>query len=713
MEYTRWLFGFAEIDLYRDKIIVDSQINYKNLEKNYRDILSQAAPDTKGILEKAFQKKKMQVVAFDAGIYDDVRIVINKIANLEGVSPKSPSTEPTASPAVGASRATPVNDPGDVEGFMVANISENLEYKHDYSGAVQDAIARGQVRIVNGGREQAIFDIDFELETKGGVDLDESKIHLNQLLPGDEWIKDYSFSLPDDDLPPLKIIETIDTSPDEEEISQVFLLDEGSEGKPASVTISIENTGADGAGVTDIVLTKKIPVEFDNLRVESSGPGDAQVRGQELEWVIRGIAPGDVATLELTVTVVPNEIKTFSSGKIIVNYLLGDQTRVTMDPSKISLLGTYRFASERDERDEEPDVWDCQFEFENRSEYPMRVDKLAVDMEIGDDEDDLRIETHELDVGMVIEPGQKWNSEPWEVQSIVEPRFSDHVFLYSIDLQVDRKVQVQSEVLPIDLIVFALEGKKYFDVAAIPSFKESTMHAFIDVTTLGSAPVDVIRVEDTIPGDFRPPDPEDVKLLISGEEVDPGILNVTFEPDSDDVKVEKKMVIEVNHLNEKFGNFADGTLIQVKYPLIAVNPSNSVKYSAPAEFQAFPIPVGQPVVTRMAPEQEIEVVHHRRRSRIGKAIAPAAGTRNYEVVLLFKNKGDVIKTAVKINDFIPAGFSLLESTPEAQTVQKDEGNLLSWIIDEIPPGEEIEITYRVHGDDESCTMKNLETKAFT
>ncbi|MBD3185687.1 hypothetical protein GF325_02565 [Candidatus Bathyarchaeota archaeon] len=76
------------------------------------------------------------------------------------------------------------------------------------------------------------------------------------------------------------------------------------------------------------------------------------------------------------------------------------------------------------------------------------------------------------------------------------------------------------------------------------------------------------------------------------------------------------------------------------------------------------------------------------------------------------NKGDRIKTDIKIVDFLPEGFSLIESSMKPETENKDGGMFLKWIIAEIQPSQEIEITYRIHGEGDTYSLKNVETKAF-
>ena len=70
MKLHQYHFDFATVQLFEDKIIVDSNVNFKYLQKNYNDFVNSLDGEKRALLDGAFQKGKQRVMAFDAYVVD-------------------------------------------------------------------------------------------------------------------------------------------------------------------------------------------------------------------------------------------------------------------------------------------------------------------------------------------------------------------------------------------------------------------------------------------------------------------------------------------------------------------------------------------------------------------------------------------------------------------------------------------------------------------
>ncbi|MHA1715961.1 MAG: hypothetical protein ACTSXP_09970 [Promethearchaeota archaeon] len=326
-----------------------------------------------------------------------------------------------------------------------------------------------------------------------------------------------------------------------------------------------------------------------------------------------------------------------------------------------------------------PDTWDCQFEFQNLSEFKMKLQKFK--FIFGDENTKSEIVEQTPDV--VVLPKSSWTSEPWDLIPKDEPTCSEMIE-YTVMATVQKRVDVEAELETVDLRVLALEGAKQFDTVSVPSFRKSVINVTIDVKTKGKAPFDLIRMEHTIPRHFRNPEKPEMKIIIEEKEIPADDFNFTFEPDTEDTEIDRKMKIEIKDVMENIGELDDETSIVVKYPLTAIKPKKDETYSTPVLFQAYIDPEGSPVEAYIEPEPLV-VIHERRRTRIGKSIFPAEEDKTFEINIIYQNKGDAVKTDVKISDFVPAAFNVMESEPEHEETKATNGKLLTWIIPEIQP----------------------------
>ncbi|NMC04929.1 MAG: hypothetical protein GYA24_06945, partial [Candidatus Lokiarchaeota archaeon] len=461
---------------------------------------------------------------------------------------------------------------------------------------------------------------------------------------------------------------------------------------------------------TEILVKKAIPPEFTDADVVNTSVGRARRDGNEIVWTIDELDGGKSASMELKIKVLTNEKKAFKSGEITAKYFVAAGTYSGLKPEFVDGWSDQIHFVDRDERDEEPDVWDCTFEFRNRSEFPMRLEHY--NFVFGDENTETRVIDETLS-DVVIQPGETWKAKPWDLKSEDEPTFSENI-LYSVIADTEAKLSMGQTLSPIKLRILALEGKKTFSKSRIASYRETTIDATIEVMTQGKSPIDRIRIEDRIPANFKNPLKENMKIVIEDKEIPVDDFTFSFEPAGDDVAIERKMIIEIKDVLENIGELDDETTIKITYPLVAYKPPKDTSYTAPILFQGFVKPAGT-IEWSFTPDP-IVVAHERRRTHVGKSIAPGAAKGDYDIVLIYLNKGDAAKSDISISDFVPAGFSITSAAtvkdiaPE-KAGQKD-GTMLTWTFKEVAPNEEIEIKYSIHGEGDEYSLKNVEAKAF-
>ncbi len=710
----RWHFKFAEVEIYQRKIVVSSYVNYKQVEKDYKDQINKASNETKTILNPLFEKKRMTTTDVNPDQQKALVDLFNAIAKVEGIqvveeAAPEPEPEEAEAPRKAAEPAARTSDRrGDAgKSKYKVSIVEALDFKTEYDGKITESSVNGTVLVRNGGSKNRIWDIDLKLAGGDKADLPK-EIHIPELDPGEEWKQEYKIKIGKDDTPLLKVVEALDTFPDTAQKSQVFVYDKDSKGQVAQIVLTAENTGE--AKLSEVTIKKAIPADFNDVDIVKTDDGRAKRDGNEIVWTIEELEGGKSASMELKVKVVTNEKKAFKSGEVSAKYFVAAGTYSGLKPEFVDGWSDQIHFVDRDERDEEPDVWDCTFEFRNRSEFPMKLEHY--NFVFGDENTETKVIDEKLD-DVIIQAGETWKAKPWDLKSEDEPTFSENIN-YSVIAEAESRLSMSQTLTPIELRILALEGRKTFSQNRIASYRESTIDATIQVITQGKAPIDRIRMEDRIPANFKNPLKENMKIAIEDKAIPTDDFDFTFEPAGEDLSHERKMIIEIKDVLENIGELDDDTKINIMYPLVAYKPPKDTSYTAPILFQGFIKPAG--VIEWAFTPDPITVAHERRRTHVGKSIAPGALKGDYDIVLIYENKGDAPKTDVKIADFVPTGFSVT-SAAEVKDVQPEkagqkDGTMLTWTFKEVAANEEIEIKYSIHGEGDEYTLKNVEAKAF-
>ncbi|MHA1727844.1 MAG: hypothetical protein ACTSWY_03850 [Promethearchaeota archaeon] len=531
-----------------------------------------------------------------------------------------------------------------------------------------------------------LWDIDLTLSNTGGTDIKKEKIQINELAAGD--IEQRSYNLEKDSFSQsIEVNEFISTLNDPETESYSLTVNADNE---IYCSIIIKNIAKDN--ISPITVNKIIPDLFDNVRIINSSSGSAEMGelngDKAIIWTIEEIKANAEEKLELRLDVkIQNKDQKVRSGKIVVNYKTPSSLS-GMDIDKFDAYTNNAFYIGISEMDETPDKYECQFTFENKSEFMVRLVNADVYDRTNTDIKYVDIDPSEIPP---LPEGSKWESKIWEynVENGEDPNFKTKVEFFVI---ADHIIKTEGilEINDLELAVASISGDLTYDVDIIPSFRESTFNVNMNVKNTGGADLNDIILTETIQEKFKPPTIDQVTVNLNGNEIDVG---------SDSIKIKGDTVsIELKELrNQSIGVFKPDDTIEITYPIKADKPSKNVKYISNVIYTANTFPAGKPI--EVIPEPiEIDVVHIRKRIIKGKEITGLVTDGEYEITLYVVNTGKFDLENYEIIDKIPDKFEYSGMTLDPKITSLEGMDVLKWTIDKISPGDRFEIKYRLSGE---------------
>ncbi|MBN2156437.1 MAG: hypothetical protein JW776_10370 [Candidatus Lokiarchaeota archaeon] len=576
--------------------------------------------------------------------------------------------------------------PGKKEGKLVpVKILENskIYLEHDGTDAAEESVTSGMFSIENVSTKDRLWDIDLSLKNIDSTDFEEEAISIYELAPGEKEEKTYEVK--EKAARHIDVSEFISTLNDPDTESYSLVLDADNE-----IYYSIIVTNITDVKLENIEVTKLIPDLFERAKVLRSSSGKADEgnfdEGRGVKWVLEELKPNAEEKLELKLEVkVKDKDTKVRSGKIFVKY----NAPITLSGLGIDKFDAYTNNSFYEgfyETDERPDKYECQFVFENKSEYLLRL----VNADVYDVKNP-SVKYVDIDPGEVppLPEGAKWKSNIWEYQS--EPG-QEPVFMTKVQFFViaDHMVSTEGlmEINDVELAVASIAGELSYDEKELASFRESTFHVNMKVENTGGADLNEVILTENIQDGFRPPETSDVVVTYNGDEIEVDTIIVNRDG----------VTVELKDLKEKpLGAFKPGDIIQVTYPIVADKPNKTVIYTSDVLYQANTYPAGKALEVRPA-VIEIPVIHVRKRLIRGKEIIGLAATGEYEIILYVVNTGDYVLRNFEVADKVPENFEYSGLSLEPVEVTKKEGlDVLKWKIEKIESGDRFEIKYKLSG----------------
>lgn len=445
------------------------------------------------------------------------------------------------------------------------------------------------------------------------------------------------------------------------------------------------------------------------------------------------VAPQSESKKSLDVILAAKDVSAFNTNPVRVTWFLEGATISGVDVVEVrGTMAAVEYYVDTTERMEERGTWDCYVVVTNKSQAKIKV---QAEVAIAEGEPVLPEEGAPTEgVGLPfeylepapgvrehptlvfkpveVEPGQTVRIGPFVVKNPTAPKTICEIKTWIIPIVIRRVGGVwEIEGVPVYVVHgevtkdVSVEHPAYIhgltDKQVVAHLKED-MRAKIEFKNAGSAELDYIRIEDVIPADFAPPKPEQVKVMYVGEtSVElpaEKAYRIRLEPEVPDPSVEHKLVIEISGLMPLLGHYVKpGDSIVIEYPFSSADPKPDKTYEFPVTIHIAPAPEFRKHEIRPAEVPKIQTVPAVRKVTRRKEVQPVED--QFEVHYIIKNEGTLPERNLTITDYLPADkVELLEETiePKPESVDVVAGRIqISWLIEELAPGQEIVLKYRV------------------
>ena len=584
--------------------------------------------------------------------------------------------------------------PGDK---LYVTLKENEESVLNPDGTVRQQSIDGELILRNSSRKDRAWDIEVLLQNTSSTDIGGGAITVRELDATETTTLPYTASGPR----MMILREHIDTEPErpqESSLSMVY----SEHAQEVLIRLSVENIAP--VSLTDVVVRRALP---DNFEL-SEGP-EYDIKENEIIWRVGRLPVGDSAILEIMPRVTTKTIQRFATGTVSAAYSSeATVSRAQFDSVK-SRARQFGYVSPKE--DDRPDVFHCKLVVENRSSFVVSLSGATVWL-AGRNDPFLEME----DIREEIPPEGLWDSIEKRIEAIDKPNFT-HEINYSILPRVNVESTGALELKERSFKVLDAEVNKQYSISRIRSYVASDLDCITVIENTGSAPINVMRLLDDIPGIFNTPSTNQVRIEMEGSELNEDQYRIEV---VDGTQLEEQLVSpdsQGHALRITVGTSAPlglqpGKSLTITYPLHAEDPSpQNEKLAAPIRAD-FSMERFGPVATRYCVRAPlIRVVHRRRRFSTGKEVFPAAGPGRYEILLMFQNDSDSALEDLFLHDVVPGTFNIEKSTVRSNQsgervvdYSKEsarEGTHVSWPIGRIEKDERIEVVFEIQGDSES------------
>ncbi len=570
--------------------------------------------------------------------------------------------------------------------FLVA-VNELHEFVLSAKGKIRNYDARGKFVIANNGFRDKIWGISVEIESTNIEGL-ENLIKIDELNPGDKIERNYTITKKKK--LPIELELSIDTTPEQEEqgIAVVY-------GTDQSVKLQVRIRNNSEAKINEIVFRKEFPhANFISTNF-SADAGTVNNYSNEIEWNISDLNPNTEAKLLIEGKVRSEDKEKLDLGSANLSFKAGENLAAVKIKSMESLVKNL-FYIQKDEREEEPNIWDCKVIIENISEFPIKIMKLVVK------ESDNGKRVLDIEPDKILNPGEKFESNVWTVKSEKIPTFHKEAHISVVPI---KKIAVlgNGTIEKLTLPVTSVQIKKEFVPNTVGSYRITPIDTNIEIINEGATRIKSLIIKDTIPSDFKPPKQEDIEVILGNKKGKEGIT-IRLEPNDYNPQSEHKLYIEILDIKRSFGTeFSSNKKMKVNYRMQAWKPKEEYSpYSGDIEVTLSTVEIGPRLTVRIPQEKlpKINVKHLRRKLTVGKSVIPGHEKGEYIITLIFRNRGNTVLKNIELIDKLPKDFSFISGNIEPQEETIDDGKILKFKFNEIRPDDEIRIEYMIRGTGE-------------
>ncbi len=616
---------------------------------------------------------------------------------------------------------------GNEEGLsVIVKISEEVNVEQDHYAKVGSFSFSGSLNVENPSTVDRVWDIDLTLGNIENVDLESENIKIQELGITDADNTDSrEFKITGEAQNLLLVKEYINTLPDAGKIlnssdleSDILKLKEEDDTED---TTSLESYGISmnqlnnvsfaiamhslfEKDINEVSVVKTVPEGFENINTDRPSIGTVDIDGNQITWTIDALEPESTTILTFTADIQIEAKGAVKTGPIEVNYKALSSFTGGLEIEKFDGSTNNKHYVDMIERDEEPGVWDCNLVFENPSEFSIELFNTDVHTP---DEPDSKFVSVDEDNPPILPAGAEWYSATWQYESEDYPSFRKELeFRIFSEIQTD--VNGSIAISDIELVLASIIGEVSLEepeitipteeegVIALPSYKDSDIPITLKYVNDGSAPLDEVKLTQRGFDDkFRPPQPDEVEVLVDGKPIDIDPENIIIDDDS-------VQVILPNLKDSPQGMLEPDSVVEVKYPIHAENPPEDVEFVTDVVYNGNTFPLGQELEYIPAPEEipVIKIIHVRRKYRLGKEVIPIGELGNYQIKLLYENLGNMPLKDFVLIDKVPDNFEYTKFSKEPEITDNVGTDTLEWPIDLLDEGEIMEISYNISGSGE-------------
>jgi hypothetical protein len=609
--------------------------------------------------------------------YEDIalkRKIQREIAKLVESEPQAPEPEPKSEP-----KHTSIEFSDDSQAMI--HFSEEEDVVLSANGKLKDHTTRGVVLVRNLSDKDRLWDIDVMLSDKSGIaELDFKDIYITELEPKTKVSKDYKIG---DYAPSINLHEVISTHPD---YPESLILEKD---KTTHVTYELGLKNISAIPYRSVILRKSLPKNLENISIPDAGIEDVTTQDELLVWQVNDLGPDDVRVIKFE-----GDIKSDSSSDIPTGNIdleaKGRDTITKFEITEYSAMCRNMYFIEADETDE-PGSWLCRFVCENTSSFEVEILKVEV-KDSSTNDVYLNIENPKIK----LPPAQRWESETWIVEGKDRPSFIKNLVLNVIpglSTEMGYKLVKESSHFQVGSLVFNKSFNKNKAIAG----RVTDLTVQIEIENDGSAALEHLVMRDLVP--IYLSHPSNFRIMRGSTQLNENV-RFDFTPKDAGTDTNQDLSIFINDLSKYGGALSKGEKIVISYDSQIVRPAPKSKIDAPASVIGKPYLPGQVIKGEASGRMPtIDILQILRRFSIGKSIEQGENTGEYNIGILYKNRGnrpinDLVIKDVLPNNFNGSGYTL---DPEKKSTV-DQGTILTWNIPILKEGETTSILYKIKGE---------------
>jgi uncharacterized repeat protein (TIGR01451 family) len=569
------------------------------------------------------------------------------------------------------------------DSMAMINIKESEEVILSPTGKLKDHSMVGTISVQNLSDDDRLWDIFVKLRDENGVaKLDFDSIKVRELEPRNKVSKKYEI---DQINPSLYLEETISTQPDYPE-SSIFVKDQASH-----VKFELELKNLSNIPYENVVVRKALPDNLKKIILPEKGEDYVKLEDDLLVWKIPIIMPGDSQVLNFDGDMLPDGLDGASTGEIIVE-ATGKDTITNFVFTDYDAMCRNMYFIEADETDES-EKWLCNFICENTSSFEVEVLRVEVRDSYLD-----KVYMDLLEPGINVLPKNRWESQPWYVFSKNRPTFiKTLVFnvLPGLTQEMHFKLTKEGDIFS----EAGLEFRKTFDKSEVVAGRVTNVNVEIEIKNVGSAAMEQIAVRDLLPKFMTPP--TSYKIMRGSEQIVENV-NIFIQPEDGAEAVNQQLSFFIKDLSQYGGALAKDETIMITYESRIIKPVPDSKIVAFVEVDGKPYLPG-PMISGDAKGRlpAIETRQILRKFSIGKSIEQGTDVGEYNIGILYKNRGNEPIQDLIIKDILPKNFTGVDYSLEPEQVPlPEQGTVLIWLVPRLDDGETTTILYKIKGEGE-------------